>query len=241
VAIEFERVDTVTDGVDALAGFAVVGELDALPAPFTPRFAEVAGFTGKAGELLSGSDNSGRPIVVAGLGARHALDARAVRRAAGELGRALQHATAIAVVPGEAVVAALGPEAAARAIAEGVALGVHRFAGHKSEPKPLALTRAFVVMADPAGDRGLALGAIVAGAVALTRDLADETPARLTATRLGDIATELAAAHGLAVTIWDEHDIARERLGCIRAVNAGSVEPPRVIELVYEPPGVDDA
>lgn len=240
MAIDFVRVDSVADDVDAVACFAVVGDLDSLPAPFTTRFAELAGFAGKPGELLSGSDAAGRPVVVAGLGARHALDARAVRRAAGELGRALQHAASIAIVPGAIVVDTLGAETAARVVAEGVALGVHRFAGHKSEPEPIALARAAVVVTDPAAERGLALGSIVAGAVALTRDLADETPARLGATRLGEIAVEIAAAHGLEITVWDEHDIARERLGCILAVNAGSTEPARLIELTYEPPGVDD-
>jgi leucyl aminopeptidase len=117
---------------------------------------------------------------------------------------------------------------------------VHRFAGHKSEPKPVALARVCVVTADHAAERGLALGSIIAGAVTFTRDLADETPARLGAIRLGEIAVEVATAHDLTVRIWDERDIANERLGCIVAVNAGSTEPARVIELTYEPPGVDD-
>lgn len=239
MTIEFERVDTIPDTVDAVAAFAGVGDLDALPAPVSARFAELAGFSGKTGELLSGIDAAGRPLVVGGIGTRDTLDARVVRRAAGEIGRALQHAASIAVVVGEPI-DALGAELAARAIAEGVALGVHRFAGHKSEPKPVALARVCVVTADRAAERGLAFGSIIAGAVAFTRDLADETPARLGAIRLGEIAVEVAAAHDLTVRIWDERDIANERLGCIVAVNAGSSEPARVIELTYEPPGVDD-
>jgi leucyl aminopeptidase len=239
VTIEFARVDTIPDTVDAVAAFAGVGDLDALPAPLTARFAELAGFSGKTGELLSGIDPAGRPLVVGGIGTRDALDARVVRRAAGEIGRALQHAASIAVVVGRPI-DALGAELAARAIAEGVALGVHRFAGHKSEPKPVALGRVCVVTADHAAERGLALGSIIAGAVAFTRDLADETPARLGAIRLGEISVEVAAAHDLTVRIWDERDIVNERLGCIVAVNAGSTEPARVIELTYEPPGVDD-
>jgi leucyl aminopeptidase len=240
VAIEFVRVDTIPDAVDAVAVFAGVDGLDALPAPLTRRFAELAGFSGKPGELLSGIDNAGRPLVVAGVGTRDALDARVVRRAAGELGRALQHAASIAVVVGEPVGGAVGAELAARAVAEGVALGVHRFAAHKSEPKPIALARVAVVAADRVAERGLALGGIIAGAVAFTRDLADETPARLGAIRLGEIAVEVAAAHDLAVKLWDERDIVNERLGCIVAVNAGSTEPARLIELIYDPPGVDD-
>ncbi|HEX4493519.1 MAG TPA: leucyl aminopeptidase family protein [Acidimicrobiia bacterium] len=240
MAIDLVRADEISAAVDARGAFAIAGELDALPAPFTERFAEVSGFRGKAGELLTGVDGSGRPFVVAGLGARHALGARVVRRAAGALGRALQHAATIAVEPGAVAVDALGAEAAARAVAEGVVLGVHRFAGHKSQADALTLSRCEVVVADPAADRGVALGAIVASAVAFTRDLADETPARLGAPRLAEIATEVAAAHDLHVTVWDEHDIERERLGCLRAVNAGSREPARLIQIEYTPPGVDD-
>ena len=240
MAIEFVRVDTIPDDVDAVAGFAAVGGLDALPAPLTTRFAELAGFAGKSGELLSGSDPAGRPLVVAGLGAPDALDGRAVRRAAAAIGRALQHAASIAIVLDERAVGALGAEAAARAVAEGVALGVHRFVGHKSNPEPVALARVAVVVTDTVAERGLALGSIVAGAVAFTRDLADETPARLGAVRLGEIAVEVAAAHDLEVNVWDEHDIVNERLGCLVAVNAGSTEPARLIELTYDPPGVDD-
>lgn len=240
MAVEFVRVDAVPDDADAVGGFAVVGAIDALPAPLTAHFAALAGFAGKPGESLSGSDAVGRPLVIAGLGAQDAIDGRGVRRAAAELGRALQHAASIAIVLDERVVAAIGAEAAARAVAEGVALGVHRFVGHKSQPEPIALARVAVVVGDPAAEPGLAFGSIVASAVAFTRDLADETPARLGAIRLAEIATEVAAAHDLAVTIWDEDDIARERLGCIIAVNAGSTEPARLIELTYEPPGVDD-
>jgi len=240
VTIEFVRVESVPDDIDALASFVVAGELDALPAPLTARFADLAGFSGKAGELLAGSDDSGRPLVVAGLGPRHALDGRALRRAAAEVGRAVQHAASIAIAPGETVVAELGAESAARAIAEGVALGVHRFAGHKSHPEPVALARAAVVVRDRGAERGLAFGSIVAGAVAFTRDLADETPARLTATRLAEIGVEVAAARELVVNVWDEDAIVTERLDCLRAVNAGSTEPARLIQLTYEPPGVDD-
>ena len=61
MAIEFVRVDAVPDDADAVAGFAVIGALDALPTPLTHHFADLAGFSGKSGELLSGSDASGRP------------------------------------------------------------------------------------------------------------------------------------------------------------------------------------
>jgi len=58
------------------------------------------------------------------------------------------------------------------------------------------------------------------------------------------VARELADRHGLSVTILDEVAIASEGLGGLAGVAQGSDEPPRLIELVYQPsspaPGVGD-
>ena len=171
-----------------------------------PRFAEVAGFRASRASC-SGVDGAGRPFVVAGLGARHALDARACAAPRPSSAARSNTRRRSRSSPVRSCSTRSAPRLRPRAIAEGVALGVHRFAGHKSQPEPLALARCEIVVTDPAADRGVALGAIVAGAVGFARDLADETPARLGALRLAEIAIEVAAAHDLAVTIWDEHDI----------------------------------
>jgi leucyl aminopeptidase len=80
-------------------------------------------------------------------------------------------------------------------------------------------------------------GARIAGAVALARDLVNEPAGAVTPTRLAEVATELGESEGLTVTVLDEVAIANEGLGGLMGVAQGSAEPPRLIELVYEPPG----
>jgi leucyl aminopeptidase len=64
----------------------------------------------------------------------------------------------------------------------------------------------------------------------------NEPAGALTPSRLADIATDVADREGLSVRVLDEGAIADERLGGLAGVAAGSAEPPRLVELVYEPP-----
>ncbi|GAA3129509.1 hypothetical protein GCM10010466_20300 [Planomonospora alba] len=82
-------------------------------------------------------------------------------------------------------------------------------------------------------EAGLARGKALAGAVALARDLANtpssvKSPAWL---------AERAAEQGVATRIWDEHELRAEGFGGILAVGQGSVNPPRLVQLSYEPEG----
>ncbi|MBG0825624.1 leucyl aminopeptidase [Planomonospora sp. ID91781] len=82
-------------------------------------------------------------------------------------------------------------------------------------------------------ESGIARGRAVAGAVALARDLANtpasvKTPAWL---------AERAAEQGVATRIWDERELRAGGFGGILAVGQGSVSPPRLIQLSYEPEG----
>ena len=80
-------------------------------------------------------------------------------------------------------------------------------------------------------------GARLAGAVALARDLINEPANDLTPQRLAEVAAEIVEREGgLELTVLDESAITAERLGGLLGVAAGSTVPPRLIELVYEPP-----
>jgi leucyl aminopeptidase len=78
----------------------------------------------------------------------------------------------------------------------------------------------------------------------MARDLVNEPAGAMTPRRLADVARDLADRHGLSVTVLDEVAIASEGLGGLAGVAQGSEEPPRLIELVYQPstpaPGVGD-
>ena len=214
-----------------------------MPAPLTASFAAASGFAGKADEVLHGADASGRPLLLAGVGALDELDAMGLCRAAAILGPGLAHAARARVVIPASVSERVGAAGAARAVVEGIALGTYRFDAHKTHDRRRTLASVTIeteVDAVEAAD-GVALGVVVARAVCDARDLANETPLRLGAIRLAEVATEVAAREGLRVSVWDEAAIEEGKLGCLLAVNAGSHEPPRVIELEYEPDGADAA
>src|SRR5438105_10636065 len=71
----------------------------------------------------------------------------------------------------------------------------------------------------------------------MARDLVNSPAGDMTPTRLAEVATEIGEREGLEVYVLDEVAIANEGLGGLMGVARGSAEPPRLIELVYEPPG----
>ena len=86
-----------------------------------------------------------------------------------------------------------------------------------------------------AGERGLDGAASIADATRLARDLCNEPAGALTPTQLAEVAVEVAERGALEATILDEAAIAEAGLGGLLGVAAGSVQPPRLIKLVYEP------
>ncbi|MGH9148848.1 MAG: leucyl aminopeptidase, partial [Acidimicrobiales bacterium] len=105
-------------------------------------------------------------------------------------------------------------------------------------PEPCRI-EGVVAVGGPGGPTtaGLERGAQMAAAVRLARDLVNEPARAMTPSRLAEVATEIAERGGLALKVLDEAAIAAEGLGGLQGVAAGSDEPPRLIELVYDPPG----
>jgi leucyl aminopeptidase len=128
---------------------------------------------------------------------------------------------------------------------EGIALAAYKFTTYKGEAKPARLERVTLVGDDPAAlAAGVARGARIAEAVSMARDLVNEPAGAMTPRRLAEVARELGDRHGLSVTVLDELAIASEGLGGLAGVAQGSEEPPRLIEVVYQPssrpPGAGD-
>jgi len=124
-----------------------------------------------------------------------------------------------------------------RAVVEGITLGAYTppSIGLRSRTESAPAARVTLVGRYP--EVGLDRGRAHARATALARDLA-ETPANLkNPVWFAERATELGAAAGLEVTVWDETALAEEGFGGLLAVGSGSASPPRFVRVDYRPEG----
>lgn len=138
---------------------------------------------------------------------------------------------------------ALDPATAAYAFIEGMGLASYKFKKYfkKSEKdekdEALSITLASTEPSRASGYmKGLALArALLHGAV-ICRDLGNEPSNVLYPEEFAERAREIAAVHGLKCTVLDEKGILEERMGLLAGVGQGSVKPPRLIVLEYDPP-----
>ena len=238
MSIAFTTASEVPDSLDALAVpvFAGLEPVPGAPVEIDRRYCEQRGFEAKVGEALPLQGDDGVTVVAVGLGAPGEVGRERLRKAGAAFARTSWHAESAAFsLPGSRP-AGLGAAEAAEAVAEGVALAAYQFTAYKGQAKPSRLERLSVVGDDPAAlGAGLARGARIGEAVCMARDLVNEPAGAMTPRRLADVARELADRHGMSVTILDEVAIASESLGGLAGVAQGSDEPPRLIELVYQP------
>ena len=205
---------------------------------FDETFLAGRGFEGKVGETLALPDDDGRTVVAVGVGERDDVDAEVLRRAAAAFVRCAWRSESAALELLAAAPETLDRRAAAQALVEGAALAAYQFTEFKSSSKPCRLERLAVVGTGGAKlQGGIDRGVRVSDAVAFARDLVNRPAGDLTPTMLADIAVEMAEREGLQATVLDEVAIEGEGLGGLRGVSLGSDEPPRLIELIYEPTG----
>jgi leucyl aminopeptidase len=195
-----------------------------------------AGFGGEVGETLVLPRSDGPFLVAVGIGDRAALDTARLRDAAAAFARAAGRQARLAGPLAD--VPAVPPELAAQVVVEGVLLARYRFNVFKNKAEGTPLTE-LTIVAPPerhaALQRGAARGRVTATAANLARDLSNTPPAYLTATRLGELAQAIGPGHGLEVEVFDKDAVVAMGLGGLLGVNAGSVEPPRLIKLTYRP------
>jgi leucyl aminopeptidase len=195
------------------------------------------GFEGKIGQTLALPGRGGPSLVAVGTGTAAELDAAKLRDAAAAFARAAgKHDHLITTL---ADIARVRPDVAGQVVVEGILLARYRYEALK-QASATALAKVTLVTAFRrlAGvTRGAKRGRITAAAAELARDLANTPPSYLTARRMAEIAAAIAKNRGLGVEVFDEK--ALEKLGCggILGVNAGSVEPPRMVKLTYRPKG----
>jgi leucyl aminopeptidase len=206
---------------------------------------EARGFEGKAKQAVVLPTFGRLPaaeLLLVGLGERDQVDTEALRRAAAvalrAAGRARRAVTTLAqVLPDD-------PEGAVEAVSEGAHLGAYRFDKYKAATREDSAREngrlAELTVSMPDGGEGLAAaatrGEVRARATNLARDLSNEPASSLHPEDLAEAARRL-VDKGITVTVKDERALAAEGFGGIIGVGQGAANPPRLVELRYEPEG----
>jgi leucyl aminopeptidase len=191
--------------------------------------------TGDAGDVavtVAHVGGTARRVVFLGLGDETGPD---MRKAGAALGRRL--------LPGRRMLVSAAreqPAEAVRAFTEGLLLGSYQFSlasgrepGVRPDGPPGEVR--MLVGAGESYPAAVAQARTIAEAVALARDLVNMPSARKTPAWLAGEAVRVAAASGLSVRVWEPDELAAEGFGGLLAVGSGSVRPPRLIELGYQP------
>ena len=225
-------------GLHAAAGGE--GVASAYGRKFAPLLSTL-GFEGRPGQVATiptGGTVKSPLLVLVGLGSDDKLDHAAVRRAAGIAVRAVSNVATLAVaLPAEA------PDQI-RAVVEGCLLGGYRFTTYKSNGKGDTGPGDIVVLTpaarSKAAGRALETAQVVAEATALARDWVNTPAGDLTPELFADAVQAAQKAHKpgrLKVRVVDDEEIRRRGMGGIVGVGQGSVNPPRLVELSYQPRG----
>jgi leucyl aminopeptidase len=134
--------------------------------------------------------------------------------------------------------------AVASALVEGAIVGTRGPGLRKTEPNRHAFGSLGIVVVPSFNERiadtlekSLIRGEAIGHAINLARDLANTPPAEKTPTKLADRIRMVAEDAGIAVDVWNEARIRKERFGGLLGVAAGSDEPPAFITLRYQQGG----
>jgi leucyl aminopeptidase len=240
--VETLAVFATADGESPLPGAdaAALGDALELDLAAELRALRFDGKLGSVARLPTRGKAKATMVLVVGLGETGKVTLDALRRGAGLAARnALKDASLAVVVPGD-VAAGSDDADRAQAVAEGAGLGAYAFTTYrtKDDDKP-SLTGVTVLAGEGvdggAAKRGVESGAAVADAVAATRDLVNTPPQAKRPPALAERIGELAKGAGIKVKVLDEKALAKGGFGGILGVGQGSAEPPRLVELTYDP------
>jgi leucyl aminopeptidase len=220
----------LTDGASALAtslDVDLAAELSAV------------GFDGSPGSSVRVPTRGTLPasaVVVVGLGPQDAATPDHLRRAGAAVAAAASQAASVATD----LHLALGGDVglATEAVTEGVRLGAYRYTTYKSDPTDESLADVVLHGGDAATvDAAIATGTFTAEAVAFTRDLVNTPPQDKRPPALAERVVAAVDGTAVSVRVLDEQQLAEGGYGGLIGVGQGSTEPPRLVELTYEPAG----
>ena len=206
---------------------------------------------GKRGEMTVIHTLGGMPpkrVVVAGLGPSSDYDLDAVRATAADSCRHLRGigVRRVATIAHGAGIGGLDAEAVGQAMVEGALLGLYRFDRHKSSGDDDRQVEGVTIVEFDAGNeealrRGAERGVVIAEAVNLCRDMANEPANHMTPTRMAEEALEVARGAGLEVEALERPRMEELSMGALLGVAQGSEEPPKLIVMRYRGDPDDEA
>jgi leucyl aminopeptidase len=219
-----------------LVWFALEGE--ALPAPIADLI-EADDWSGSFKKTLLVYTRGALParrLLLVGLGSRASASPDRLREAAalasqraGEL-KVERYAAALPALDGS-------PADGAQALAEGSLLGSYRFdrykTGQRAEEQKAVAELALLAPEENGVAEAARRGEQIARAVLLARDLANAPGNEVTPARLGEVAQQIGAEHGMRVTVLGLDELRAQGFGGILGVGQGSDQPPRFIVIEY--------
>ncbi|HUE56972.1 MAG TPA: leucyl aminopeptidase [Candidatus Udaeobacter sp.] len=239
-ALETEAlVSYVFEETDPLQGR--IAEIDQAAAGLLRKLAKSGELTGKTLEFTLVHAPAGLKaarLLLVGAGKREQWNSATVRKIAGAALRYLKTRSvknfALLVREGNTT------EEIAQAIAEGALTADFETDKYKTDKKndkniETVLVAGFSDAERAAGGKGLSKGRIIAEAQNFTRELVNEPSNKLTPRILAEKAEAMAREAGLSVEILDEKKISDLKMGALLSVAQGSVEPPRMIVITYNP------
>jgi leucyl aminopeptidase len=240
-AIETEALVTYAfDDNDGPQGRAA--ELDQLTAGLLGRLNKSGELAGKSLEttlIHSPAGLKAARLLILGAGKREQFNGATLRKVAAVALRYLKsrsvHNFVFAVREGGAT------EANAQAIVEGFLTADFETDKYKTDKKKDKFIESIAIAGygeseKNAAEKGIARGQIIGEAQNFARDLVNEPSNKLTPRILAEKAEAMAKEAGLAIEVLDEKKIADLKMGALLSVAQGSVEPPRMIIITYNPP-----
>ena len=208
-------------------------------------FFAAAKLTGKRDESLlvtEGHRAAAGTVLLIGVGEKQGFDANRLRVALAKAAPTMARFGTVATTFPQAVTGR-GAEAALQATAEGILLGSYRFDRYRTTatdlPKPLRkVTVIGATKADAKAARAaLERGRVIADAVNWARDLVNTPAGDMPPAQIAREAQKMARQVGLPCKVLGEAELKKGGFGGILGVGAGSVNPPRLIELTYKGAG----
>ncbi|MBB5059862.1 leucyl aminopeptidase [Granulicella aggregans] len=176
-------------------------------------------------------------LLIIGLGKKKSLSFDELRKGGGTAVRAAKPRGLREVAIAFPTLETIPVASAARVIAEGIELSDIDYDTYKSDRKDLSVAIATIVIpaADAEIEAGLNEGTIVGVSQNFARSLINEPGNVLTPTVLGQRAAAMCAEVGLKCEVYSTEKLHELKMGAFWAVSQGSVEPPALIVMTYEP------